>query len=125
MSYCRWSSDNWKCHLYCYEDVSGGWTTHIAGRKRIGTIPDDRMDDFMLGKITAEEFAKLHKVQMDALGELPFEDITLPHAGETFNDGSLEGFRDRLLSLRSIGYHSPDHVLEDVNREIQEQSSER
>lgn len=29
MSYCRWSSDNFKCDVYVYADVSGGWTTHV------------------------------------------------------------------------------------------------
>ena len=27
MSYCRWSRDG--SDLYCYEDASGGWTTHV------------------------------------------------------------------------------------------------
>lgn len=26
MSYCRWTHD---CDLYCYEDVTGGWTIHV------------------------------------------------------------------------------------------------
>lgn len=26
MSYCRWSTDDFKCDLYIYEDVAGGWT---------------------------------------------------------------------------------------------------
>ncbi len=38
MSYCRWSSDNTNCDLYCYEDCSGGFTTHVAGfRLRLWT----------------------------------------------------------------------------------------
>jgi len=47
MSYCRWSSDNWQCDLYCYDDISGGITTHVAGyrcvkgrKRRIG-LPHD------------------------------------------------------------------------------------
>lgn len=118
MSYCRWSSDNWKCDLYCYEDVSGGWTTHVADRRRVGFVPDDRWGDFVRGVISAQEYADLHRAQMDILSNLPMEDIDLPHAGETFNDASLEEFKDRLLYLRSIGYHFPDYVLERVNEEI-------
>jgi hypothetical protein len=30
LSYCRWSSDNFRCELYCYQDTCGGWTTHVA-----------------------------------------------------------------------------------------------
>lgn len=41
MSYCRWSSMNWMCDVYVYEDVDGGWATHVAGRRRaIPPIPD-------------------------------------------------------------------------------------
>lgn len=40
MSYCRWSSDHFECDAYVYEDVSGGWTTHVAGRRRKTKLPD-------------------------------------------------------------------------------------
>src|SRR5687767_6611694 len=39
MSYCRWSTDDFQCDLYCYEDVSGGFTTHVAGRRKIWDAP--------------------------------------------------------------------------------------
>jgi hypothetical protein len=41
MSYCRWSSENFKLRplLLFYEDVGGGWTTHVAGNRVLGTIP--------------------------------------------------------------------------------------
>jgi hypothetical protein len=120
MSYCRWSSDNWMCDLYCYEHVNGGWTTHVAGRKRTHEPPDDRFDDFVAGKITAEEFTELHNATMDALGEIPLEPIDLPHAGETFSDPTLEDFRDRVLSLKALGYHVPDYVISVIDDEIKE-----
>lgn len=41
MSYCRWSSDFGECDVYVYEDVSGGWTTHVAGRKLKKKVPDE------------------------------------------------------------------------------------
>ena len=91
MSYCRWSSDNWRCDLYCYEgDV---FITHVAGRRRMGHIPDDRWSDFIQGKITAEEYTKLHAEQMKAVTACELEDIELPHAGETFEDSDLESFK--------------------------------
>ena len=31
MSLCRFSTDNFKCDLYCYYDVRGGITIHIKG----------------------------------------------------------------------------------------------
>ncbi len=35
MSYCRWSSDDWQCDVYVYEDASGGWTCHVANRRHV------------------------------------------------------------------------------------------
>jgi hypothetical protein len=35
MAFCRWSND---CDVYCYEDSSGGFTTHVSGRKDDGKI---------------------------------------------------------------------------------------
>jgi len=120
MSYCRWSSMDWTCDLYCYEDVAGGWTTHVAGRRRVGDIPSDRVNDFCEGKISGEEFMRLHQEQMRVLETLPLVDIELPHAGETFSDPSLEDFRERLVGLRSLGYRFPDHVFESIDEEIAE-----
>jgi hypothetical protein len=120
MAYCRWSSMNWRCDLYCYEDVSGGWTTHVAGRRRVGEIPDDRFADFVAKKITVEEYMALHRAQMDALEKTQLVDIDLPHAGETFSDPTLEAFKDRLLYLRGVGYVFPDHVLEEIDAEMKE-----
>lgn len=71
----------------------------------------------------AEEYAVLHKKQMDVVRALPLADIDLPHAGETFFDSSLEEFKERLLYLRGVGYHFPDHVLETIDREIEDVAS--
>lgn len=37
MSYCRWSSDNWKCDLYCYEDANG-YITHVADNRIVKIV---------------------------------------------------------------------------------------
>lgn len=40
MSYCRWSSDHFECDVYVYANVSGAWTTHVAGRRFKHKVPD-------------------------------------------------------------------------------------
>ena len=40
MSYCRWSSDRWQSDVYCYSDVIGGYTTHVARSRREGHAPE-------------------------------------------------------------------------------------
>ena len=116
MSYCRFSSDNWRCELYCYEDTSGGWTTHVASNKVVGLIPVE--PDIMDPLISAEEWCAGHKKVMDFLETAERKLIGLAHDGERFNDATLEEFRDRLLHLRQVGYKFPDYVLESVDEEI-------
>lgn len=124
MSYCRWSSDNWKCDLYCYADINGGWTTHVANRRHTGDIPTDRFDDFIDGKITAKEFARLHKKHMDAVESSTLVAIGLAHDSATFSDATLEEFKNRLLMLRQEGYRFPDYVIDEIDEEIAESLGE-
>jgi hypothetical protein len=121
MSYCRWSCDNWQCDLYCYEDVAGGWTTHVAGRKPIG-VPKELPFPFDVPEADKERAMKAwldsHDAAMKFLETAEYRDIDLPHAGDTFNDPTLQAFKERLLALRALGYSFPDHVLETVDQEI-------
>lgn len=41
VSYCRWSSDFGECDVYVYANVSGAWTTHVAGRRLKHRVPDE------------------------------------------------------------------------------------
>ena len=118
MSYCRWSSDDWSCDLYCYEDVSGGWTTHVGCNRIIGDVPKE-LD---LRIATPEAWLDSHREAMRFVETAEREPIGLPHDGETFNDPTLETFKQRLLDLRAVGYRFPDYVLEDVEEEIRERA---
>lgn len=120
MSYCRWSSDNWQCDLYCYEDCYGGWTTHVAGNRLVGDIPKANFPGPNATDADWTEFNKAHDAQMKWLETAKREDIGLPHDGESFNDPTLAEFKQRLLALRSIGYRFPDYVLEEVDQEMAE-----
>jgi len=104
MSYCRWSSDNWRCDLYCYEDVNGGITTHVACKS-----------------VSIDEWTKAHKKQMEFLHTAKSEKIGLSYDGETFNDPDYESFLKRLLHLREVGYNFPDWVIEEVEEDIKRQ----
>lgn len=125
MSYCRWSSDGFRCDLYCYEDVSGGWTTHVAGNKVVGDIPEELPMPYLTkdggdGVETPEWTAwSVRQRQIhDYLGKAERVPIGFPHDGETFNDTTLADFHARLLMLRRAGYRFPDSVLAEVNEEM-------
>lgn len=121
MSYCRWSSDDFQCDLYCYESTDGGWVTHVAGNRIVGDIPkvdhlfgtDDIMDGLWF----------VHCRQMEFIAAADHVAIGLPFDAMSFRDDTLAGFRARLLMLREAGYRFPDHVLERVDEEMREKAS--
>lgn len=120
MSYCRWSTDNFSCDIYAYEDCHGGWTIHVAGNRHIGDCPKIEWNRLDRGEISGEEFAAQAKAQYDWLETCERREIDLPHAGDTFHEPTIEAFKKRLLELRAIGYHFPDEVLTTVDEEIRE-----
>ncbi len=137
MSYCRWSSMNWNCDVYVYESCNGGWTTHVAARRRIfqpiPELPINWGTDLFGGKwndeakdiIYPSKFRKtlssgyyrfwafwykyLHN---GTLRIIPFREIGLPHDGETFHDGTSLTCAKRLEYLRDVGYRVPQYAIE-------------
>lgn len=50
MSYCRWSSDDHKSDVYCYENGRGLWTTHVAANRRIAEREFEDIEHPLAGK---------------------------------------------------------------------------
>lgn len=117
MSYCRWSSDNFGCDLYVYEHVYGGYMVHVAANRPVGIVPP------LVPLEDVQAFADSWKRQTDFLESCARHPIGLPHDGQNFHEGTLEGLRDRLLMLREVGYKFPDDVLLEINDEIEEKKS--
>lgn len=115
MSYCRWSSDNWKSDVYVYADVSGGFTIHVAGNKVVGEAP--RLP--AIGAVAPKEWAEAYEVQRKWLETAKHEPIGLPFDGKSFNEPDEEATISRLLELRGLGYHVPENALEGLREEMQ------
>lgn len=107
MSYCRWSSDGHQCDVYTYADTSGGYTTHVAGKRRPKRAPD--LDPSSEESFKAS-YAAYRAVLDDPLNEpVP---IGLPADGVTFNDPTAKACADRLLWLRGLGYNVPQYAID-------------
>jgi hypothetical protein len=140
MSYCRWSSMNWRCDVYTYEDVSGGWTTHVAGRRRIfPPVPDLPLMRFRFGaewddtQRASKYPTKWHKraagvwfrlwgfwhrwIHGVTLDLIPLRRIGLPHDGGSFNDSTPGECADTLERLRAIGYIVPQYAIDSLREE--------
>jgi hypothetical protein len=141
MSYCRFSSMNWRCDVYVYQDVAGVWVTQAAGRRRIfAPIPDlplmrlprfggtsnhetRRMDYpsrwHALGARIVFGFAAFwhNRIHMASLRLIPLRQITLPFAGETFVEDNPSDCADLLELLRSAGYVVPQDAIDELREE--------
>lgn len=146
MSYCRWSSMNWRCDVYVYEDVAGGWTTHVAGnRKIIRPVPDllgcklsmwlHRWSGVYWDRSAREVRypSRWRKalytpwsgfvcwwhdwVHLGTLRLIPRRPIGLPFDGETFGDETAAECADRLVWLRSLGYVVPQSAIDALRAE--------
>lgn len=114
MSYCRWSSDNWRCDVYAFADSGGGFTTHVAGNRVVGDIPLEPTLDEEIN----DEWMKRHQAVMDFLKTAERKPIGLASDGETFHDSTLSGFLERMTDLRGEGYNIPDYVFDEIREEM-------
>jgi hypothetical protein len=122
MSYCRWSSDDYQCDVYVYEDVGGGWTTWVAGRTRrlregvSFPPPVDSESDF------AGWFERMRAVgrMVDSDHEgLLWDWVDLPDLpeGDHFNDATPGECADRLEWLRERGFSVPQYAIDALREE--------
>ena len=134
MAYCRWSCLGGFCDLYCYEDVSGGYTTLVAGLKRVvpeGVTlpPEPQLDELALAggedKAAAEDWTRRYHAYWQAANELPLVEIGLPFDEQRFNDPDLDSFRQRVVDLLAAGYRAPGYLLEGIDEEIASEKGER
>jgi len=115
MAYCRFSTDDFKCDIYVYEDCNGGYTTHLAKNKVEYQTP--LPEPIELNTDNVIDWHERHHTVMHLHDEAKRVEIHLPFAGESFNDETAEELLDRLLQLRRIGYRFPFSVIEAVREE--------
>lgn len=130
MSYCRWSSDDWSSDIYCYADVNGGYTTHVAGRRWVltETLPDPVDFPTVKAEEDPERFEREAKawyarhvevMQMHQDAELV--PIDHPQAGKTINDETPGGCAGTLEWLRAEGFVVPQYAIDRLRREQAEE----
>lgn len=120
MSYCRWSSDDFQCDVYVYEDVCGGWTTHVADRRRVipadvlASLPVGNTDDVMT--YFARNSALMQWMDNNEAG---YVQLPEPNAGQSFNDDTPGACADRLEALRTEGFNVPQYAIDELRAEAE------
>jgi hypothetical protein len=122
MSYCRWSSDNFNCDLYCFEHCGGWFQTYIAGaRQRTWLKLFNWLTDRRL-KIDERRTYRSSRFRTWALPHwLTHKPIKLTNAGKSFEDSSEEEMFDRILALHKEGFRVPQHLLDEAAQPRREQ----
>jgi hypothetical protein len=122
MSYCRWSSDQFKSDIYCYES-DHGFVIHVAAARLVSDRPRPErkadavsMDDPNWVQLSLEDWHAF-SAWCDAARREP---IKLEHAGEQFVEATACECADRLRQLRELGYYVPQYALDALDEEAGE-----
>ena len=113
MSYCRWSTDNFKCDVYAYESQSG-FEIHVAARRVVGDVPP--LANIL--EVSTDEFMKSYNAHHEFLETAERLNIGLEYDGKSFTCDTLEEFLEKLKEIKSKGYNVPDSVFEEVAQEM-------
>jgi len=112
MAYCRFSSDNFQCDVYCYYSCDDKYVIHVASVRREGKIipfPDPFLSE--------EEWWIQYETHKKSLENCKLVPINLPYSGEDFILDTIEEFEQKLILLKTIGYRIPDYVFEIIKKE--------
>lgn len=110
MSYCRFSDDDYRSDVYCYQGANG-YVTHVASMRVLGDIPHLPTFPANLSGDEASAWVAAHEAQMEYLEYSQKEAISLPHAGKTIlNETEIE-MQATLWMLKDLGYHIPTRAI--------------
>ena len=121
MSYCRFSSDDFRCDAYVYESVDG-YVAHVASTRIVFADPVPPVIP-RLRRASNQEIRAWIKRQQAVLRIIERSErvpIGLPHDGATFVDGSPGECADRLEELKALGYNVPDYAIAALREEAAE-----
>lgn len=112
MSYARFSCDDFRSDVHCYESEDG-FVVHVAAnRKDPGELPEP------VGLDDPEAWLERDRIVAAALSAVEPEPIDHPAAGEMYVFSSAEECITILEWLRGEGFHVPDHALEALRSEV-------
>jgi len=118
VSYCRWSTDDFRCDLYVYE---GNWayTAHVADRRYVYTEPlppaPDLTPPFTEDKMAA--WMDRYEAAKTIRDRTPLVPIGLSFDGQTLNRDSPGEMADLLVELAAQGYRFPCEVIVELREE--------
>ena len=112
MSYCRWSTvceDNFESDLYIYDHVDGYIAVEIASGRMEGVeqAPQNEHLDPFSRYLSRREWVRENA---DRIRSVP---IDLQYAGKSYQFTEAGACVSFLKTLKDLGYHMPDRVLDE------------
>jgi hypothetical protein len=125
MSFCRWSSNSYRCDLYAYESYDG-YEIHVAQFRH--TLPSSVVQPQvpnLEGDSDSQENGLIEYVAartrfMAMLDEADVVPIGLPYDGQSFiyENWDWDGFVAQMKTLTEAGYQVPDGLIESLEKGI-------
>lgn len=112
MSYCRFSSDNWKCDVYALHSVFG-YEINVAKHSYDEEPPEVPAPT----KDNLQEWKQKRQEQMKWLEEHEGTPIGLPEDGKRYVYDNIDDFESRLRQLQDRGYYIPEYVFERIEQD--------
>ncbi len=111
MSYCRFSSDNFRSDVYVYYGDLG-YTCHVASRK-ISNIDECPEISISLSLEDNQKFIERYRQRQDWMENYATR-ITIEHelAGTTFTTDTSDEMVEELIYLREQGFHVPQNAID-------------
>lgn len=115
MSYCRWSSDDFRCDLYVY-GASDGVVIHVASM-RYDVPVADYPPPMELDADNIEAWMVRHRTVMALIAAAPKVAIGLPYDGESYYGLTEHEAAEKVRELIRVGYRCDPSVADDLEAE--------
>ena len=119
MSYCRFSTDDFRCDFYAYESEDG-FHLDVAGSRTDWEPPPSPYDPASWD-LDEEEFTRIAAEYHEALQAAPRECINLEGAGQHHRFDTLSEMRDMIEDHVRRGFRAPGWLLPSLDDELAEE----
>lgn len=110
MSYCRWSSMDFQCDVYCYEHV-GDFVAVCIAKRRHDIEGIELPEPVDIRKDGSKPWLARYKAVREILETCELKEIGLEHDGKSFSFDTLDEAADFLEELKDLGYIMPDSAI--------------
>ena len=115
MSYCRFSTDDYECDLYVYDDTNGGITIHVARVRRV--LKEPLPPKIKMTPDNISKWMERNSQVIKILEEADLVKIGLDFDGQSFYGLERDQAADLIEALINLGYRAPTWLVQAVRQD--------